>query len=182
MPTNLVKTEQDEKIWHQAKALAAKNGHKENWGYIVSIYQSMQKKASAQQIAAELVRMNPSYAASRIALNAMSKQAGFWTSPRMSLLDKLVRTMPDFMKPSVQKMIVRFKYPELFALLSAKSHRQGITASKLEGLIRAVSGENQSLARDLAHSKAEGVWNLLSGPSTPRGSNPNPNWGSMFGL
>lgn len=180
MPTNLVKTEHDEKLWRQAKALAAKNGHKENWGYVVSIYQSMKGRDMAKQAALAYLALNPSYASGVAALRAMNKQAGIWTAPRLSFLDKIVRTLPEFMRPSIQKMIVSIKYPELYALISAKGQRHSLEANKLQGLLRAVSGENRSLARDLAHSRAESLWNMLSGPNTPRGNAPT--WGSMFGI
>jgi len=61
MPTNLVKTESDERLWRQAKALAAKNGHKENWGYIVSIYQTMKGRDAAKQAALYCLALNPEY-------------------------------------------------------------------------------------------------------------------------
>jgi hypothetical protein len=110
----------------------------------------------------------------------MEKQAGFWTAPRLGFLEKVVRSLPVFMRPSVQKMIVSIKYPELYAIISAKGHRRRLEANKMRGLLRAITNENQSLARDLAHSRAEGVWNLLSGPNAPRGTDPN--WKLLFGI
>ncbi len=38
MPT---KTKKDEQKWKKAKELAAQQGHKENYGYIMSIYKKM---------------------------------------------------------------------------------------------------------------------------------------------
>lgn len=64
MPANLVKTPKDEKLWSKAKAIAAKEGHKEDWAYINSIYQNMkggEKKSSlAQKLAQELRPTHPS--------------------------------------------------------------------------------------------------------------------------
>jgi len=180
MPTNLVKTESDERLWRQAKALAAKNGHKENWGYIVSIYQTIKGRDAAKQAALYCLALNPEYVSGSLALRHMEKQAGFWTAPRLGFLEKVVRSLPVFMRPSVQKMIVSIKYPELYAIISAKGHRRRLEANKMRGLLRAITNENQSLARDLAHSRAEGVWNLLSGPNAPRGTDPN--WKLLFGI
>lgn len=44
MPTNLVKTKTDEVKWKTAKRLAEKQGHKEDWDYIVGIYKKLKKK------------------------------------------------------------------------------------------------------------------------------------------
>ena len=74
MPTNLVKTESDERLWRQAKALAAKNGHKENWGYIVSIYQTMKGRDAAKQAALYCLALNPEYVSGSLALRHMEKQ------------------------------------------------------------------------------------------------------------
>jgi len=184
MPTNLVHTEHDEKLWRQAKALAAKNGHKENWGYVVSIYQSMKGKGTPKQAAIALTHLNPTYIAGRLAIDSMSKQAGFWTAPRLSLMDKIIRHLPDFMKPGVQGVVARFKYPELYSILSARSHRSALERDKIQGLMRAIMGENSALAKDLAHSKAEGAWNLIYGPRAPQpfsGGGAGIDWARILG-
>ena len=36
-----VKTKKDEKLWQRAKDKAEDAGHKENWSYVMSIYQKM---------------------------------------------------------------------------------------------------------------------------------------------
>jgi hypothetical protein len=53
MPTNLVKTPRDEKLWAQAKAQAKKQGKGDNWAYINSIYQNMKghKKSAGLSLA-----------------------------------------------------------------------------------------------------------------------------------
>ena len=41
MPANVVKTAKDEVAWEKAKVLAAKEGHAENWAYIMGIYKKI---------------------------------------------------------------------------------------------------------------------------------------------
>ena len=55
MPTNLVKTESDERLWRQAKALAAKNGHKENWGYIAVSYTHLRAHETPEHLVCRLL-------------------------------------------------------------------------------------------------------------------------------
>lgn len=52
MPANLVRNAEDEKLWHRAKERAEAEGHKEDWPYVVSIFESMKggkKKKSMHQ-------------------------------------------------------------------------------------------------------------------------------------
>ena len=44
MPGNVVKTPADEIKWQKAKKLAEERGKKENWPYIMAIYQRLKKK------------------------------------------------------------------------------------------------------------------------------------------
>ena len=41
MPANVVKTAKEEVAWEKAKVLAAKEGHAENWAYIMGIYKKL---------------------------------------------------------------------------------------------------------------------------------------------
>jgi len=43
MPSNLVKTKEDEKDWERAKKIAAKHDHEENWRYITSVFKRLKK-------------------------------------------------------------------------------------------------------------------------------------------
>lgn len=49
MPPNMVDTAAEEKAWKRAKARAAKQGHEEDWPYVVAIFQKM-KKGTAKGI------------------------------------------------------------------------------------------------------------------------------------
>lgn len=48
MPTNVVKTKRDEKIWNEAKQLARKQGKSESdsgfWALVMTIYQKLKSK------------------------------------------------------------------------------------------------------------------------------------------
>ena len=46
MPSNIVKTPEDEKVWRRAKAKAEEAGHKDDWPYITTIFESMSKKSA----------------------------------------------------------------------------------------------------------------------------------------
>ena len=57
MPTNVVKTPEDERLWQKAKARAKEQGKAENYAYIMGIYKSMnpERFKSAQRVAARYV-------------------------------------------------------------------------------------------------------------------------------
>lgn len=46
MPRGVVRTKQDEKDWAIAKRRAAEAGHKNNWAYVMRIYQRIKKGRS----------------------------------------------------------------------------------------------------------------------------------------
>lgn len=41
MPPNVVKTKKEEELWDKAKGLAADQGHKEDYPYIMGIFKKM---------------------------------------------------------------------------------------------------------------------------------------------
>jgi hypothetical protein len=41
MPTNVVKSPREEKLWEQAKSQAAREGKHTDWAYVMGIYQKM---------------------------------------------------------------------------------------------------------------------------------------------
>lgn len=52
MPTNVVKTKEDERLWQKAKARAKEQGKADNYAYIMGIYKQMNPKmASAHRVA-----------------------------------------------------------------------------------------------------------------------------------
>lgn len=56
MPPNMVDTAAEEKAWKRAKARAAKEGHAEDWPYVVAIFQAMTGKKGT----AKGARLDPS--------------------------------------------------------------------------------------------------------------------------
>lgn len=48
MPSNIVKTERDERLWKKAKKIAADAGKAENYAYVNGVYQRMKKSAEAE--------------------------------------------------------------------------------------------------------------------------------------
>lgn len=44
MPTNVVKTQRDEKFWNAAKWAAKKAGKEDNWAYVMGVFQKMRGK------------------------------------------------------------------------------------------------------------------------------------------
>jgi 2-hydroxychromene-2-carboxylate isomerase len=49
MPANAVKSERDERLWSKAKAQAAKQGHAEDWDYVMGIYQRMKGRTGGSK-------------------------------------------------------------------------------------------------------------------------------------
>lgn len=49
MPVSVVKSLQDEKDWEKAKELAQESGHKENYAYVMGIFQRITKTRNARE-------------------------------------------------------------------------------------------------------------------------------------
>ncbi len=47
MPTNVVKTKRDERLWSRAKARASSEGKSGNYAYIMGIYKRMKARQKA---------------------------------------------------------------------------------------------------------------------------------------
>lgn len=56
MPSNLVKTPKDERLWDKAKDLAADQGHKNDYAYITGIFQRMKGRKAARLASAATAR------------------------------------------------------------------------------------------------------------------------------
>lgn len=41
MPVNVVKTKRDERLWEKAKSQAARQGHADDWEYIMGVFKKM---------------------------------------------------------------------------------------------------------------------------------------------
>lgn len=51
MPTNVVKTERDERLWAEAKAQAESQGRAEDWAYVMGIFQRMRNRQGGAKTA-----------------------------------------------------------------------------------------------------------------------------------
>lgn len=58
MPPNMVDTAAEEKAWKKAKARAAKEGHAEDWPYVVAIFQAMTGKKGTAKGAVGITTIN----------------------------------------------------------------------------------------------------------------------------
>jgi hypothetical protein len=50
MPAGVVKTARDEELWNKAKKLADDAGHKDDWDYIMGVYQKMKGEACKKKL------------------------------------------------------------------------------------------------------------------------------------
>ena len=57
MPANVVKTPEDEKYWQRAKDQAAEAGHKEDWPYIMAIFQKTTGRTASSQLRLHLAAL-----------------------------------------------------------------------------------------------------------------------------
>jgi hypothetical protein len=74
MPTNVVKTPEDERLWQKAKARAKEQGKAENYAYIMGIYKQMNpgRFASVQRVAARYAAASPDMDALSRAIDDLS--------------------------------------------------------------------------------------------------------------
>ena len=49
MPTNVVKSKRDERLWKSAKHQAALQGHAGEWDYIMGIYKRMKRRSGGKK-------------------------------------------------------------------------------------------------------------------------------------
>lgn len=82
MPPNMVDTAAEEKAWKKAKARAAKEGHAEDWPYVVAIFQSMTGKKGTSKGP----RLDPSTGMG----DPSTWISATWKGPRGSTLSPLV--------------------------------------------------------------------------------------------
>lgn len=237
MPVNQVKTPEEEKLWNKAKAIAAKEGHKEDWAYINGIYQNMKgrdkKKGSLSDLLGKVagnfvipphssvnydprarVRgegfvypYNPNYTVDQLGLGlssllhglsgglynptqapassapipsassamaALNRMTGI-KGPKMNrpteqkktsavqvvdmllnhgdtlkeagLLDTVAKSGPAWLKPMLQKLIIRMKYPEAYQLMKQTEHFRKLKANKYKDIAKALLGKNEDLFR-----------------------------------
>jgi translation initiation factor 2 beta subunit (eIF-2beta)/eIF-5 len=74
MPTNVVKTPEDERLWQKAKARAKEQGKPDNYAYIMGIYKQMNSERfkSAQRVATRYAAASPDMDALSRAIDDLS--------------------------------------------------------------------------------------------------------------
>lgn len=88
MPVNVVKTKRDERLWNTAKQQAAKQGRKNDWQYVMGIYQRMKHRVGGTKFASESIMYGFIDELEKLAkLKAPGLWAGMKTVPLWAGLD-----------------------------------------------------------------------------------------------
>jgi hypothetical protein len=111
MPTSLVKTPRDERLWQKAKDRAEEEGHAENWAYIMGIYK----------------RMNP---------DRFDKSAAFSTSRAMYLREEIARALQRPLPAARKTHEVGAVVHELLAFLGGQEFADTMSDKVTQGIIR----------------------------------------------
>jgi len=69
------------------------------------------------------------------------------TLKEAGLLDTMSKAAPTWLKPMLQKMIVRLKYPELYALMQQNSHFGKLKSNKYKDIVKLLGNKNEDLFR-----------------------------------
>jgi uncharacterized protein (DUF2267 family) len=51
MPSNVVKTKRDERLWKEAKKQAKEQGKAKNWRYIMGVFERMRDRVGGKKVA-----------------------------------------------------------------------------------------------------------------------------------
>ncbi len=111
MPTSLVKTPRDERLWQKAKDRAEEEGQAENWAYIMGIYK----------------RMNP---------DRFDKSAAFSTSRAMYLREEIARALQRPLPAARKTHDVGAVVHELLAFLGGQEFADTMSDKVTQGIIR----------------------------------------------
>ena len=111
MPTSLVKTPRDERLWQKAKDRAEEEGQTENWAYIMGIYK----------------RMNP---------DRFDKSAAFSTSRAMYLREEIARALQRPLPAARKTHDVGAVVHELLAFLGGQEFADTMSDKVTQGIIR----------------------------------------------
>jgi uncharacterized cupin superfamily protein len=112
MPTSLVKTPRDERLWQKAKDIAEEAGHAENYAYIMGVYK----------------KMNP---------DRFDKSAAFSTSRAMYLREEIARALQRPLPAARKSREVGAVVHELLAFLGGQEFADGMTDRVTQGIVRA---------------------------------------------
>jgi len=111
MPTSLVKTPRDERLWQKAKGIAEEAGHAENYAYIMGIYK----------------RMNP---------DRFDKSAAFSTSQAMYLREGIARALQRPLPVARKTREVGAVVGELLSFLGGPEFAAAMADRVTQGIVR----------------------------------------------
>jgi len=112
MPTSLVKTPRDERLWQKAKDIAEEAGHAENYAYIMGVYK----------------KMNP---------DRFDKSAAFSTSRAMYLREEIARALQRPLPAARKTREVGAVVHELLAFLGGQEFADTMSDKVTQGIVRA---------------------------------------------
>ena len=67
------------------------------------------------------------------------------TLKEAGMLDSVAKSGPAWLKPIVQKMIIKMKYPEFYNLMKLKSNQGSSTTKKYKDIVKLLGGKNKDL-------------------------------------
>jgi hypothetical protein len=111
MPTSLVRTPRDERLWQKAKDIADEAGHAENWAYVMGVYK----------------RMNP---------DRFDKSAAMSTSRAMYLREEIARALQRPIPAARKAREVGSVVHELLAFLGGQEFADAMSDKVTQGIVR----------------------------------------------
>lgn len=111
MPTSLVKTPRDERLWQKAKDIAEEAGHAENYAYVMGVYR----------------KMNP---------DRFDKSAAFSTSRAMYLREEIARALQRPLPAARKTREVGAVVHELLAFLGGQEFADTMSEKVTQGIVR----------------------------------------------
>jgi len=111
MPTSLVKTPRDERLWQKAKDIADEAGHADNYAYIMGVYK----------------KMNP---------DRFDKSAAFSTSRAMYLREEIARALQRPIPAARKAREVGAVVHELLAFLGGQEFADTMSDKVTQGIVR----------------------------------------------
>jgi len=132
MPTSLVRTPRDERLWQKAKDIADEAGHAENWSYVMGVYK----------------RMNP---------DRFDKSAAMSTSRAMYLREEIARALQRPIPAARKAREVGAVVHEMLAFLGGQEFADTMSDRVTQGIIRSAPRTASADAVGSARSMASRV-------------------------
>jgi hypothetical protein len=132
MPTSLVKTPRDERLWQKAKDIADEAGHAENWAYVMGVYK----------------KMNP---------DRFDKSAALSTSMAMYLREEIARALQRPIPAARKQREVGAVVHELLAFLGGQEFADTMSDKVTQGIIRSAPRTAGALTEEFPMAEAKGM-------------------------